>query len=294
MSDSEGMDLQALLRAAREQLAGHSDSAGLDAELLLAAALGKPRSFLYAWPDHLPTESVQARYADSIAARVGGQPVAYTLGSKEFFGLDLAVTPDVLIPRPDTELLVELALERAPGDAPVTIADLGTGSGAVALALAHHLPAASVIATDNSAGALAVARGNARHLGLRIALLRGDWCAPLREASCDLVVANPPYIAEGDPHLADLAAEPLAALVAGSDGLDALRAIIIAAPRVLKPGGWLLLEHGWDQGAAVRELLQGAGFVDVDTACDLGGNERVSFAQRPASAGQIQSYRGMQ
>lgn len=278
---SESVDLQAMLRAAREQLGARSDSAGLDAELLLAAALGKPRSFLYAWPDHQPTRSVRERFADSVRARAAGQPVAYTLGNKEFFGLDLAVTPAVLIPRPDTELLVEQVLERLNAGSQATIADLGTGSGAVALALARHLPAARVLAIDSSAEALAVARANACELRLAVDVLRGDWCAPLGDASVDVLVANPPYVAEGDPHLADLAAEPLAALVAGPDGLDALRAIVAQAPRVLRAGGWLMLEHGFEQGEAVRALLDEAGFVAVSTASDLGGNERVSAGRRP-------------
>lgn len=278
---SESVDLQAMLRAAREQLAGRSDSAGLDAELLLAAALGKPRSFLYAWPDHQPTSSVRERFADSIRARAAGQPVAYTLGSKEFFGLDLAVTPAVLIPRPDTELLVEQVLERLDAGSTATIADLGTGSGAVALALARHLPAARVLATDSSAEALKVARANARELRLEVDFLRGDWCAPLGDASVDVLVANPPYVAEGDPHLAELAAEPLAALVSGPEGLDALRTIIGQSPRVLRTGGWLVLEHGFDQGGAVRTLLAEAGFSGVTSARDLGGHERVSLGHRP-------------
>ncbi|WP_043766143.1 peptide chain release factor N(5)-glutamine methyltransferase [Algiphilus aromaticivorans] len=278
---SESVDLQAMLRAAREQLAGRSDSAGLDAELLLAAALGKPRSFLYAWPDHQPTSSVRERFADSIRARAAGQPVAYTLGSKEFFGLDLAVTPAVLIPRPDTELLVEQVLERLDAGSTATIADLGTGSGAVALALARHLPAARVLGTDSSAEALKVARANARELRLEVDFLRGDWCAPLGDASVDVLVANPPYVAEGDPHLAELAAEPLAALVSGPEGLDALRTIIGQSPRVLRTGGWLVLEHGFDQGGAVRTLLAEAGFSGVTSARDLGGHERVSLGHRP-------------
>jgi release factor glutamine methyltransferase len=278
---SESVDLQAMLRAAREQLAGRSDSAGLDAELLLAAALGKPRSFLYAWPDHQPTSSVRERFADSIRARAAGQPVAYTLGSKEFFGLDLAVTPAVLIPRPDTELLVEQVLERLDAGSTATIADLGTGSGAVALALARHLPAARVLATDSSAEALKVARANARELRLEVDFLRGDWCAPLGDASVDVLVANPPYVAEGDPHLAELAAEPLAALLSGPEGLDALRTIIGQSPRVLRTGGWLVLEHGFDQGGAVRTLLAEAGFSGVTSARDLGGHERVSLGHRP-------------
>lgn len=274
-------DLQALLRTAREQLARGSDSARLDAELLLSAALGKPRSFLYAWPDHRPTDTVRERFEASVAARAAGHPVAYTLGSKEFFGLDLAVTPAVLIPRPDTELLVEQVLERLEPGSTATIADLGTGSGAVALALARHLPAARVLATDRSAEALAVARANARTLQLDVAFLRGDWCAPLAEASVDVLVANPPYVAEGDPHLTDLAAEPVAALVSGPEGLDALRGIVAQAPRVLRAGGWLLLEHGFDQAGTVRALLREAGFREVSSECDLGGHERVSLGRRP-------------
>lgn len=276
---SEEPDVNALLRAARERLAGRSDSAALDAELLLASALGKPRSFVYAWPDHRPTSTLRERFEASVAARAGGQPVAYTLGSREFFGLDLAVSPAVLIPRPDTELLVEQALEHLPLDSTARIVDLGTGSGAVALALAQQRPAACIVATDRSVEALSVAHANAQHLGLSAAFLRGDWCAPLGDACFDLVVANPPYVAEGDPHLADLAAEPMCALVAGPDGLDALRAIVAQAPRVLRPGGWLLLEHGFDQAEAVRNLLADAGFCAVASEHDLGGHERVSFGQ---------------
>lgn len=267
----------ALLRAARTQLAEHSDSASLDAELLLAAALGKPRSFLYAWPDHAPTETVRDRFEQAVHARSGGQPVAYTLGVKEFFGMDLAVDGRVLIPRPDTETLVECAIERLPSGA--SVVDLGTGSGAVAIVLSRERPDCRVAATDRSADALDVASRNARHHGCSIAMLCADWTAALADHSVDALISNPPYVAEGDPYLAALAAEPVSALVSGPDGLDAIRAIVGDAPRVLRPGGQLFLEHGWDQGEAVRGLMTAAGLEGVESVMDLGGHERVSFGR---------------
>ncbi|WP_290575330.1 peptide chain release factor N(5)-glutamine methyltransferase [Algiphilus sp.] len=277
MGDGPSETVGQLLRAARDRLGARSESAGLDAELLLAAALGKPRSFLYAWPDHVPTASVRERFDHALTDRLEGQPVAYTLGVREFFGLELAVSPAVLIPRPDTELLVEHAVAHI--DAGHAVADLGTGSGAIALAVAHERPGARVLATDASPAALAVARANARRLDLRVDLVAGDWCAPLADASVDCLLCNPPYIAEGDPHLAALSAEPASALVSGRDGLDALRAIVAQAPRVLRPGGRIVLEHGFEQAAAVRALLAEAGFRDIDSERDLGGHERISFGR---------------
>lgn len=270
-----------LLAHARSALAGHSDSAGLDAELLLAQLLDKPRSFLYAWPDHMPTTTVAERFGSAIAERAQGQPVAYTLGNKEFFGLELAVSPAVLIPRPDTELLVECVLDAMPVDASDCVVDLGTGSGAIALAVAAHRRRAQIIATDISAEALLVATANARLHALDVAFARASWTTGLRDASVDWLLANPPYIAEDDPHLPGLAAEPSGALVGGVDGLDALRAIIADASRVLRPGGRVLLEHGFDQASAVRGLLAAAGLCDIFSRCDLGDNERVSGARRP-------------
>ncbi|WP_420426396.1 peptide chain release factor N(5)-glutamine methyltransferase [Algiphilus sp.] len=285
MSDPESgsrATIAALLRAARAQLAERSDSAALDAEVLLAAALGKPRSFLYAWPDHEPTTSVRARFEDALTARSSGTPVAYTLGVKEFFGIDLAVDPSVLIPRPDTETLVECAIERIPPDA--VVVDLGTGSGAVAVVLARERPDCRMMATDRSFQALRVAQGNGRHHACRVNWLCADWTAALAAQSVDALVSNPPYVAEGDPHLAALAAEPASALVSGPDGLDAIRAIIGDAGRVLRPGGLLLLEHGWDQAEAVRALLSDAGFEAVESVMDLNGHERVSVGQRAVGA----------
>jgi release factor glutamine methyltransferase len=200
--------------------------------------------------------------------------------------MDLAVGPATLVPRPETERLVELALERLPADRAVDVADLGTGSGAIALAIAGERPRARVVATDASAAALAVASRNAATLGLdasRVAFVQGDWWAPLDARRFDLVASNPPYIAEGDPHLSrgDLRFEPRDALASGTDGLDAIREIVDGAPAHLVAGGWLLLEHGFDQGEAVRRLLEARGLVDVDTARDLEGRDRVTLGRMP-------------
>lgn len=205
--------------------------------------------------------------------------MAYLTGMQGFHALELRVTPEVLIPRPETELLVELALRKIPAGAESTVADLGTGSGAIALAIAQARPLAHVVATDVSHAALHVARGNAGSLGLRnVVFAQGDWCAALGDVRCDVIVSNPPYVADDDPHLdeGDLRFEPRAALVSGVDGLDAIRAIVRDARAHLRDGGWLLLEHGFDQGAAVRELLASRGYAGVFTERDLEGRERVS------------------
>src|SRR5690606_41469022 len=214
--------------------------------------------------------------------RVAGEPVAYLTGRRGFRHLELQVTPDTLVPRPETELLVELALERLPTDRELRIADLGTGSGAIALALASERPRASVVATDASAAALAVARANADALGIaNVEFREGDWFDAVRGERFDLVASNPPYIAEGDPHLqaGDLRFEPAMALSSGSDGLDAIRRIVAGAPAHLQPGGGLLLEHGWEQGAAVRALLSAAGFHAVATARDLEQRDRITYGR---------------
>jgi len=202
--------------------------------------------------------------------------VAYILGRREFYGLELSVNPAVLIPRPETELLVDLALERRPA----AVLDLGTGSGAVALAIKRHLPGARVVAVEASAAALAVARRNAVKLNLEVEFRHGRWFDPLRGERFELVVSNPPYVAEGDPHLPGLRHEPEAALVAGPEGLDAIREITSAAGSFLRPGGWLLLEHGAGQDAAVRSLLGQAGLESVRTWPDLAGIGRVSGGTR--------------
>ena len=270
--------LDSLLRAARERIDP------VDAEFLLVHVLRKPRSWLFAHrEDAVPHEAAEA-FEALVRRRVAGEPVAYLTGRRGFWRFDLAVTPDTLIPRPETELLVELALERLPADRDLRVADLGTGSGAIAIALAYERPRARVVASDASPRAVAVARENAVALGLaNLTVAEGDWFAPLAGERFHLVASNPPYIALGDPHLSDgdLRFEPETALSSGADGLDAIRRIAADAPAHLESGGWLLLEHGWDQGAAVRELLMLAGFEQVATERDLEGRDRVTLGRKP-------------
>ena len=258
---------------------GDGDARG-EAELLLAHVLGRTRAWLFAWPEHAVGTEQTSAFERLVEARRAGAPVAYLLGRRGFWSFDLAVSPAVLIPRPETELLVELALERIPSDEASALADLGTGSGAIALALAHERPHANVVATDASAAALAVAFANAQRLGIgNVCFVHGDWYAPLGTARFALVASNPPYIAADDPHLArgDLRHEPLSALASGHDGLDAIRAIVADAPAHLLPRGWLLVEHGWEQGAAVRALFVGRGLDDVQSVRDVAGHERVTL-----------------
>lgn len=251
----------------------------LDAQLLLTHVTGQSRAWLLAH-DHDPLPPDQAsRFVELVARRAAGEPAAYLLGDKEFFGLTLQVTPATLIPRPDTETLVDWALQVTPEQAPVdkpafSVLDLGTGSGAIALALAHRRPHADVTAVDASADALAVAAANARALNLPLRCLHGSWLTPVSGERFNLIVSNPPYIAEGDPHLAALTHEPITALTAGPDGLDDIRHIVAEAGAHLYPGGWLLLEHGYDQANAVAALLRAAQFTDVTTRIDLGGQPR--------------------
>ncbi|HEY9400256.1 MAG TPA: peptide chain release factor N(5)-glutamine methyltransferase [Luteimonas sp.] len=279
MTESLEPRLEALLREAREKLDP------VDAEWLLAHALGRPRAWLYAHADDKVDAGTQARFAELIARRAAGEPVAYLTRSRGFWSFDLRVTPDTLIPRPETELLVELALARLPETAALRIADLGTGSGAIALALARERPCAHVFATDISEAALAIACENAAALAIgNVRFGSGSWCSALAGGPFDLIASNPPYIADDDPHLAagDLRFEPLGALASGHDGLDAIRAIIRDAAAHLVPGGWLLLEHGVAQGSAVRALLHAAGFIDVGTARDLEDRDRVTLGRRSA------------
>lgn len=267
------------LALARDRLKGVADSPALEAELLLAHVLDRPRSHLRAWPERRVDAAQQAALHELLGRRSGGEPLAYLLGRREFWSLELEVCPGVLIPRADTETLVERALELLPPGTAARVADLGTGSGAIALAIAHERPHATVVATDRSERALAVARRNAGRLDLRNVELRcGDWCASLAGERFDLIVSNPPYIAATDPHLCrgDLPHEPSEALIAGADGLDDLRRIAACTPAHLKPGGHLLLEHGHIQGEAVRALLRDAGFAQVRTYRDLERRERVS------------------
>jgi release factor glutamine methyltransferase len=244
--------------------------------MLLAAATGFSEAAVLAFPERaLPPEAHQ-RFADFSARRRKGEPVAYILGRREFYGLPLAVNPAVLIPRPETELLVELALDRQFD----TAVDLGTGCGAVALAIKKHRPDAGVVAVEASAASLEVAKRNGIALGLDVEWRHGRWCAPLEGERFDLIVSNPPYVASGDPHLGALRYEPASALVSGADGLDAIRDIVAAAPAHLSAGAWLLLEHGMGQDEPVRSLLERAGLEDVRTWPDLAGIPRVSGGKR--------------
>jgi release factor glutamine methyltransferase len=260
--------------------AGDAATAVLDATLLLAYILGTTRARLLAHAEVALEPAAAERYATLIGRRAAGEPLAYLTGRREFWSLELAVTPAVLVPRPETELLVERALALCPASAARAV-DLGTGSGAVALSLAAERPRWQITATDLSAAALAVARANATRLGLVIEFREGDWFEPLAGRRFELVVSNPPYVAAADPALgaAALAYEPRLALTPGADALASLRAIVRAAPRHLVPGGWLLLEHGADQGASVRRELVLAGFRYVRSHRDLGRHERATEGQ---------------
>lgn len=258
-----------------------SPTARLDIELLLAAAIGKSRSYLHTWPERIVSSEAAATFATYLQRRSQGEPVAYILGQQGFWKLDLEVAPHTLIPRPDTELLVEVALELLPAT-PLQVLDLGTGSGAIALALASERGGWQVTAVDRVPEAVALAERNRQRLQLDNArVLASHWFDALPGQRFALIVSNPPYIAEQDPHLAagDVRFEPSSALVAGSDGLDDLRQIITQAPQHLLPGGWLLLEHGYDQAAAVRELLARHGFEQIQSRTDLGGHERISLGR---------------
>lgn len=271
-----------LLREAAAHIGG--DSARLDAELLLCEALDRPRAWLFAHATDAVDPVARQRFDGLVARRAAGEPVAHLLGRRGFWSLELAVSPHTLIPRPETERLVELALERLPTDRALRLLDLGTGTGAIALALASERPRAQVVAVERSPEALAVAVGNGRRSGLgNLEWRSGDWFAPVAGERFDLIASNPPYIAEGDPHLhqGDVRFEPRSALVSGADGLDDIRRIIAGAPTHLVPGGWLLLEHGHDQGPAVRALLASAALGEVTTAQDLESRDRISLGRAP-------------
>ncbi|MCH4870505.1 peptide chain release factor N(5)-glutamine methyltransferase [Pseudomonas sp. TMW22089] len=272
--------IASLLRAAELP---DSPTARLDAELLLAAALGKSRSYLHTWPEKIVSSESALTFSDYLLRRRAGEPVAYILGQQGFWKLDLEVAPHTLIPRPDTELLVETALDLLPAS-PARVLDLGTGSGAIALALASERPAWHVTAVDRVLEAVALAERNRQRLQLEnVHVLTSHWFSALADQRFDLIISNPPYIAAGDVHLAqgDVRFEPESALVAGVDGLDDIREIIQAAPQHLNPGGWLMLEHGYDQADAVRQLLSGAGFAQVESRKDLGTHERITLGRLP-------------
>jgi len=265
------------LRAARARIDA------VDARLLLGHATGLSHAQLAAHPERMMDAAQLAAFEALVARRAAGEPVAYLIGWREFYGRRFRVAPGVLIPRPDTELLVELALVRMREKSAPHILDLGTGSGALAVTLALEIPAAQVTAVDFSPSALIVARANAAALAASVRCVESDWFAALDPARFDFIVSNPPYIAENDPHLAqgDVRFEPATALASGPAGLDDLHRITAAAPGFLAAGGWLMMEHGYDQAAAVRALLVAAGFVEVASAQDLAGIERISFGRRP-------------
>ena len=273
-----------------DQLLAHaaqidSPTAQLDAELLLAFVIEKPRSYLYTWPDKTVSEAQVVAFMALLERRQCGEPVAYLLGRQGFWTLDLQVAEHTLIPRADTELVVEAALQLADASSALKVLDLGTGTGALALALASERPLWAVTGVDRIESAVALAQNNQRQLQLaNVEFVLSHWFSALTAQRYDLIVSNPPYIADNDPHLqqGDVRFEPLSALVSGPDGLDDIRLIIAQAPSYLTANGWLLLEHGFDQASAVRELLQQAGFIDVSSQRDLSGHQRISLGRLPS------------
>lgn len=280
------MIVQDILRCDAKQLQMalelDASSARIEVQCLLQAVLQVNRAYLFGHPERILTADERLRYVALFERRLLGEPIAYLLGEREFFGLDLKVSPHTLIPRPDTELLVELALQRIPPVGACRVLEMGTGSGAIALAIAHARADAQVVALDASEAALEVARENARRLKLvNVHLLYSDWFAALTGEHFDVIVSNPPYIEADDEHLAqgDVRFEPLSALASGADGLDDIRLIVDAAHQHLNHGGWLMFEHGYDQAARVRHLLQQAGFCEVASSRDLAGIERATIGR---------------
>ena len=274
------------LARATGKLREFSESPRLDAELLLTQALDVQRSYLFAHPEDTLDSAASDRFFSAIARREQGQPLAYIQGKKEFWSLMLTVSPDTLVPRPETETLVQEALALIPRDEPCDIVDLGTGSGAIALAIASERPMAQIVATDLSEPALAVARENAQQLELiNIGFVQGDWIEPVMDRVFDVMVSNPPYVQSNDPALQELKHEPISALSAGEDGLAAIRVLAEQCRAVIKPGGTLLLEHGADQQDAVTAILADAGWSDIRCVTDLAGKPRVTVANwtRPAA-----------
>ena len=275
------MQIAEALKQAKQQLVD-SDSAQLDAEVLLGFCLQKDRSYLFAHPEQELSKTIDSTYFDLISRRAAGQPVAHIVGQREFWSLPLKVTTDTLIPRPETECLVEAALQIIPADNEYNVLDLGTGTGAIALALASERKKVSFIATDINSATLTVARDNALRLKLtNISFVHADWFEFDRREPFNLIVSNPPYISADDEHLqnGDVRFENSSALVADNNGLAAIQIIIETAPRFLCASGWLLLEHGYQQGQNVRQMFTESGFIKVHTGRDYAGNERFTRGQ---------------
>jgi len=281
MSSEPSLTCEALLKTAADQIGG--DSPRLDAELLLSHVTGLGRTSFRAWPEReVPAEQAEP-FMNLVAQRASGQPIAYLLGEQEFWSLPLKVSSSTLIPRPDTECVVEAALSlELPANARVL--DLGTGTGAIALALASEQPGWQIMASDRVEEAVALARENSQQLGLPIAVVQSHWFDQIPAGTFDLLISNPPYIPASDRHLkeGDVRFEPESALVAGEDGLDDIRLLVTGGLGWLNPNGWMLLEHGYDQGEAVRDLFAKAGWRNIETRKDYGGNDRMTLARKPA------------
>ena len=272
------------LETVANRLAGVSESPRLDAEILLGRAIDMPRSYLFAHPEDVPDEAAIARFQGTVQRRINGEPMAYIMGVREFWSMELMVTPATLVPRPETEILVDRALGQIPRKAEYRVLDLGTGSGAIALAIARERPLCQVVAIDISVDALAVAAQNARHLDLdNIEFRHGDWTDPVRSETFELVVSNPPYVADEDPALNALRHEPASALAAGADGLDAIRTLAERCLDVMSAGATLMIEHGADQEAEVRGILAAHEWVEIECHKDYAGLPRVTAARSPTA-----------
>lgn len=274
-------NIKQVLQNAATRLSPYSESPALEAEILLMDALGKPRSYLHAWPERMLARLTVENFQQRIERRIAGEPIAHITGEKEFWSLPLTITQDVLIPRPETELLVEITLQQIPEQTALSVADLGTGSGAIAIALASERPDCLITATDISTQALDIAQANAERLKLKnIHFRKSDWYEALEEKQYDIIVSNPPYIAENDPHLnqGDLPHEPVSALISGTDGLDDIRVITGQAKPHLNPGGKLILEHGYNQEEALGNIMQAQGLENIQCYRDLAGLPRVTIA----------------
>ncbi len=279
-STQEPSTIDATIAETASRLRAVSDAARLEAEILLARAIDMPRSFLFAHPDDELDEASLARLNETVERRLAGEPMAYIQGVKEFWSMELMVSPATLVPRPETELLVDIAIREVPRRADWQILDLGTGSGAIALAIARECPTCFVTAVDNDADTLAVAETNVRQWAQgNVDCVLGDWTAPVKDRTFNLIVSNPPYVRSDDPALAELAAEPQSALAAGPDGLDAIRRLANECRNILVDDGLLILEHGFDQSEPVADLLNTAGWRDIQCVDDYAGHPRVTTAR---------------